>query len=88
MRLRARREIWPTISFMRSIAGSVVADHLVDFVGEEIAHGALDQIGLLEDAAGAGFSLHRLLDVAPLLEEKARDRARNSAPAGLRRRCE
>ena len=49
----------------------VVADDLVDFVGEEIADGALDEVGLLEDAGGRGLALHRVLDRAPLLDEKA-----------------
>ena len=49
----------------------IVADHFVDFVGEEIAHRALDQIRLFEDAAGRGLVLDRLLDLRPLLDEEA-----------------
>ena len=55
---------------MRSTDGLIVADDFVDFVGEKIAHGALDEIGLFEDARGRGELLDLLLDARPLLEEK------------------
>ena len=48
----------------------VVANDVVDFVREKIAHGALDQIGLAEDASRRGLLLHRFLDGAPLLDEQ------------------
>ena len=49
---------------------AIVADHLVDFVREEIADGPVDQIRLLKDTAGRGFCLDRLFDFRPLLEEE------------------
>ena len=70
MRLRARREILPTISIMRSAALAIVADDFVDFVGEEIAHRALNQIRLFKNARGRRIVLDLLLDPRPLLEQK------------------
>ena len=55
MRFRARREIWPTISHHPLDRGAIVADDFVDFLGEEIAHRALDQIRLFKDAGGRGL---------------------------------
>ena len=49
----------------------VVADHFVDFIGEKVAHRALDEVGLLEDARRRRLLFHRLLDRAPLLDEQA-----------------
>src|SRR5438477_3158374 len=51
--------------------GSIIAHHLIDFLGEEIAHGAFDQVGLLENAVGRRMIRNFLLDLAPLIEEKA-----------------
>ena len=48
----------------------IVADDFVDFVGEKIAHGALDEVGLLKDARGRRQLLDLLLDARPLLEEE------------------
>ena len=49
----------------------VVANHLVDFIGQEVAHRALDEIGLGKDAGRGGLFLHRLFDGPPLLDEQA-----------------
>src|SRR5437762_14377590 len=51
--------------------GSIIAHHLIDFLGEEIAHGAFDQVGLFENAVWRRMIRNFLLDLAPLIEEKA-----------------
>src|SRR5438552_16802307 len=51
--------------------GSIIALHLIDFLAEEIAHGAFDQVGLLENAVGRRMIRNFLLDLAPVIEEKA-----------------
>src|SRR5437588_12574159 len=51
--------------------GSIIAHHLIDFLGEEIAHGAFDQVGLFENAVRRRMIRNFLLDLAPLIEEKA-----------------
>jgi len=38
---------------------------------EEVADGAFDEIGLLEDTGGEGSFLDALLDLSPLFEEQA-----------------
>ena len=49
----------------------IVDDDGVDLVGEEVAHRALDEIGLLEKARWGGFFLEAFLDLRPLLEKDA-----------------
>ena len=49
----------------------IVANDLVDFVGEEVAHGALDEVGLLEDAGGRGLVLHLLPRSCAIAREQA-----------------
>ena len=48
----------------------IVADHLVNFVGQKITHRAVHQIRLFKDAAGRGLGLDELLDFGPLLDEE------------------
>ena len=50
--------------------GAVVADHLIDFIGEKIAHRAFDQIRLFKDAARRRIVLDRFLDARPLLDQQ------------------
>ncbi len=38
--------------------------------GEEIAHGALDEVGFLKHATGGGLRAHAFLDLAPLLQQQ------------------
>ena len=38
--------------------------------GEEVAHGALDEIGFFEDATGGRAGLHPFLDLLPLIEQQ------------------
>jgi hypothetical protein len=33
-------------------------EHAVDLLGEEVAHGALDDVGLLVEAGGGAVGLH------------------------------
>ena len=47
----------------------VVAEDLVDFIGEEIAGGALDEAGFLEDAGGSGVAGAAGFDLVPLFEQ-------------------
>ena len=42
----------------------IVADDGVDFIGEEVAHGALDEVGLAEDADGRGLFLRPAASMA------------------------
>ena len=49
----------------------VVDDDGIHLVGEEVAHRALDEIGLLEKAGGGGFFVEAFLDLRPLLEKDA-----------------
>ncbi len=48
----------------------IIADHRIHFLGEEIADGALDKIGLLEKLVGRALRVHFLLNLIPLLEEQ------------------
>ncbi len=71
MRLRARREICPDHLAHPLDRRAIVADHFVDFIGEKIAHRALDQDPVLRRREqGAGRSLICLLDLRPLLEQE------------------
>jgi len=54
----------------------IVADDGVDFVGQEVAHGALDKVRLTEDARGRWPLLDLLLDGAPLLDQQPRSRTK------------
>ena len=82
-----RLEIWPTRSSMRSTAcASSQITASISSVRKSRTVRSIE-IRLLEDAGGRGLRFHRLLDVPPLFERAARDRGRNSARAGLRRRC-
>ena len=45
----------------------IVAEDLVDFIGEEIAGGAFDQAGFLEDAGGGRVAGAARLDLVPLV---------------------
>ena len=47
----------------------VIADDLVDFLGQKVAGGAFDKLGLLEDAHGSGIFITDLLHFIPLLQE-------------------
>ena len=49
--------------------GSVIAGDFVDVLGEEITHGTLDEIGLLEAADGGVLAITLGDDLIPLVEE-------------------
>src|SRR5438309_10530034 len=51
--------------------GSIIAHHLIDFLGEKIAHRAFDQVGFFKNAVGRGTIRDFPLDLAPLIEEEA-----------------
>src|SRR5207244_1306051 len=51
--------------------GSIIAHHLIDFLGEETGPGAFDQVWFLENAVGRRMIRNFLLDLAPLIEEEA-----------------
>jgi len=59
----------------------VVTDDLVDLVSEEVACGALDESGFLEDAGRRRIGLAARLDVLPLVEQH-REIAHEVARAG------
>src|ERR1017187_5129102 len=48
----------------------VVHHDTIHFLRQEIAHGALDEIGLLENAIGGGLRLDLFLDLLPRLQEQ------------------
>src|SRR5690606_15825577 len=48
----------------------VVDEDAVNLLGEEVAHGAFDEVGLLVEAGGGAVGLHLLLDALPGLEEE------------------
>src|SRR5262249_12590372 len=50
---------------------AIVADHFVDFVSQEIAHGSLHQIGLFENPRGRREASDLLLNTRPLVEKVA-----------------
>jgi hypothetical protein len=53
--------------FLRALVVVLVVDeHAVDVLGEEVAHGALDDVGLLVEAGGGAVGLHLALDLLPL----------------------
>ena len=52
------------------VVGLVVDEDAVDVLGEEVAHGALDQVGLHVEAGRGPLRLHLLRDLLPLLEEE------------------
>jgi hypothetical protein len=67
-RLRAARDL--ARDFAHELGGfKVVADHLVDLIGEKIAGGALDQSRLPEHADRRRVRVAGFLDVAPLFEQ-------------------
>ena len=66
---RARKSGRP-VRCMRSQALASSHDHCVDLIGEEVADGALDQVGLLEDAGGRRLLFDALLDVIPLFDSR------------------
>src|SRR5690606_1458573 len=52
-----------------AVVGGVVDEDAVDFFGEEVAHGAFQQIGLFVDAAAEGFVCHFRGDPLPVLKQ-------------------
>src|SRR5438105_2488581 len=50
---------------------SIVAHHLIDFLGQKITDRAFDQVGLFKNAVGRGMIRDFLLDLAPLIEKEA-----------------
>src|SRR5438094_6160583 len=52
--------------------GSIIAHHLIDFLGEKVAHGAFDQVGLLKNAVGAGLFAISFLTLPPLMGRKTK----------------
>ena len=48
----------------------VVADDGIDFLGEKIAHRALDKTGFLEQLVRSALRLHAPLDLVPLVEQE------------------
>lgn len=57
--------------FLRALEVVLVVDeHAVDVLGEEVADGALDDVGLLVEAGGGAVGLHLALDLLPLGEEE------------------
>ena len=52
------------------VVALVVDEHAIDFLGEEIAHGALDDVGLLVETSGGAFAALAGLDLGPSLEEE------------------
>src|SRR5205085_5143671 len=49
----------------------VVAHHFVNFLGQKITHGALDQIRFFKNAARRRLIFDQLFDTAPLLDQHA-----------------
>ena len=47
----------------------VVDDDTFHIFGQEVAHGAFDEVGFLEDASGGRLGLDTFLDLRPLLEQ-------------------
>ena len=47
-----------------------VHDHPFHVFGEEVAHGAFDEVGLLEHAGGGPLALDLVLNFAPLLKQQ------------------
>src|SRR5690606_37605605 len=52
------------------VVGRVVDEDAVDLLGEEVAHGALDEVGFLIEAGGGALALHAGLDLGPGLEQE------------------
>jgi hypothetical protein len=65
----------------------VVHDDAVDLVGEEVAHGPLDQVRLGQQQLGRAGGFQIAGDAASIVRAARAGRARRSAPSGLRPRC-
>src|SRR4029077_12343600 len=79
-RLRAGVELNPFLGPRRNLADQlldtfpsfgIINHHGVDFIGEEIAHRSLDQIGLLKQASRSWPLRDAALDLVPFLEKDA-----------------
>ena len=49
---------------------SIVADDVIDFFREKVAHGPFNQIGLLKNSARGRTLTNQLLDLGPLIEKE------------------
>jgi hypothetical protein len=67
--------------------GLGVDDDAVDVIGQGVAHHALDQVGLLVEAAGRGLLLDAGLDLASRSRSARARRARRRPCGRRRRRC-
>ena len=82
-----RREIWPTMSFIRSIAArsSQITSSISSVRKSRTVRST--RSGSSKTRAGRLLLLDRLLDLRATARRDTRDRARNNARAGPRRRC-
>ena len=65
----------------------VVHHHLFHVLGEEIAHGAFDQVGFLKNAGRRRLGSDLLLDFSPAFQQQSQVADEIGLPLALARRC-